>query len=213
MQIIGLNTLDLLLLVILLIGLLIGMVRGAVPQLISIVSIWLALFATLWLYKLFSRNILQGFDMDSVVSDTLSFMLILFVMFHAVRLLVKALSTPPEERKRKKKDVDDPLAEAPKTAIERFVFGPLNLTVGMILGVILTTLWLAVILGAMQFIFQPSDIPPEVSGFARRMAVQLRNSALLPFFNQVLWLLSASLNPFIPQNADILRDVVRIISS
>ncbi len=210
MQLLGLNTLDLLLLVVLFIGMLIGMFRGTVPQLISIVSIWLGLFATLWLYKLFSRNILQGFDMDPIVSDTISFLLILFVMFHAVRLLVKALSTPPEERKRKKKDKDDPLAEAPRTAMERFVIGPLNLLGGMALGVILTTLWVAIVLGAFQFIFQP-DVG-ELSSFARRMTAQMNNSTLVPMFNQVLRGLSWSLNFFIPRDADIFRKVVELIS-
>lgn len=210
MQLLGLNTLDLLLLVVIFIGMLVGMFRGSVPQLISIVSIWLGLFATLWLYKLFSRNILQGLNMDPIISDTLSFLLILFVMFHAVRLVVKALSTPPEERKRKKKDKDDPLAEAPKTAMERFVIGPLNLIGGMVLGIILTILWTAIILGAVQFIFQP-DVG-ELSSFARRMTAQMNASTLVPAFNQVLRGLSWSLNFFIPRNADIFRKVIEIIS-
>lgn len=213
MQILGLNTLDLLLLVIMMIGLLIGMVRGVIPQLISMISIWLGLFATLWLYKMFSFRILQGLGLDPTVSDFLAFLILLFVMFHAVRLIVKALSTPPEDKKRKQKDKDDPLAEAPKTAMDRFVYGPLNLFGGMVAGVILTALWMAVILGAAQFIFQPSETPGEISGFTRRMIVQLRGSTLMPFFNSILWWLSWSLDFFIPRDADIFRKVLKLISS
>jgi len=212
MQFLGLNTLDLLLIVFLFIGLLVGMIRGTVPQVISLVSIWLGLFTTLWLYKLFSRHILQGLGMGSVSGDFTSFLLILFVTFHGIRLLVKMLSTPPEDRKRKKKDTDDPLAEAPRTAMDRFVFGPLNLLGGMVLGIILTALWLAIILGTLQFIFQPSDVPTEVGAFTRRMTIQFNTSTLMPLFNSILWGLSWSLNFFIPRDADIFRKVLGFIS-
>ncbi len=212
MQFLGLNTLDLLLIVLLFIGLLVGMVRGTTPQIISIVSIWLGLFATLWLYKLFSRNILQGLGMGPVGSDVLSFLLILFVTFQSIRLLVKMLSTPPEDRKKKQKDQDDPLVEAPRTAMDRFVFGPLNLLGGMVLGVVLMSLWLAIILGALQFIFQPSDVPAEVGTFTRRMTAQFNTSTLMPMFNSILWGLSWSLDFFIPRDADIFRKVLSFIS-
>lgn len=213
MQILGLNTLDLLLIVIVVIGILIGMVRGATPLIISMVSIWLGLFATLWLYKLFSRNILQGVGLGSTSSDMVSFLLVLTIMFHAVRLVIRMLSTPPEERKKKKKDADTlPGEEVPPSAVDRFVLGPLNLLVGMVLGGILTALWLAIILGALQFVLQPTELSAEVTGFARRITLQFRGSALLPIFNSILWLLSSSLDLFIPRDADIFRRVLRLIS-
>jgi len=212
MQFLGLNTLDLLLIVFLFIGLLVGMVRGTAPQLISIVSIWLGLFTTLWLYKLFSNNILQGLGMGAVGSDFFAFLLILFVTFQSIRLLVKTLSTLPEDRKKKTKDKDDPLAERPKTPMERFVFGPLNMLGGMVLGIILMSLWLAIILGALQFIFQPSDVPADVGAFTRRMRGQFNTSTLMPMFNSILWGLSWSLDFFIPRNADIFRKVLAFIS-
>lgn len=209
MQILGFNTLDLLLIVILLIGMLIGMVRGAIPQLISAASIWLALVATLWTYKIFSFRILQGLSIDPIVSDTLSFLILLFVFFQAFRLLVKYLSTPPEEKKRKKKSEDDPLGEAPRSAAERFIFGPLNFLVGMVMGLVLTSLWLALILGVSQFIFQPTEVS---SNFARRMSAQLGTSILVPLFNSVLWWLSWSVSFFVPRSADIFRRVLEFIS-
>ena len=210
MQIFGLNTLDLLLLVILLIGMLIGLMRGTIPQLISAVSIWLALVVTLWTYNIFSFRILQGLGLDEISSDTLAFLILLFVFFQAIRLVVKYLSTPPEAKRRKKKSQDDPLAVAAKSASERFIIGPLNMLGGMVMGIFLTTLWLAVILGVAQFIFQPTGI---TTAFARRMASQMASSTLVPIFNSVLWLLARSVSFFVPRDADIFRRVLEFISS
>ena len=107
MQVLGLNTLDLLLLVILFIGILAGFVRGAISQLVSVVSIWLGLVATLWLYKPLSERILQpevsGFGIAKTPADVLAFVILLLVFFNAFRLLVKYLAVPPEEKKRKKR--------------------------------------------------------------------------------------------------------------
>ena len=213
MDILGLNTLDLLLLVIILIGALIGLARGTLPQVISLFSIWLALVATLWLYKIFSFRILQGLNMGKTGADTLSFIIILIVSFHAVRLLVKALVTPPEDkRKTKKKSEEDPLAEAAKSASQRFVIGPLNMLGGLAMGVVLTTFWMALILGAAQFLLQPSDVPAGVGDFTRRMAGFLNGSTLIPMFNTVLWLVVQSVELFVPRDADILRKVVALIT-
>ena len=213
MQLMGLNTLDLLLLVILFIGLLIGLVRGTVPQVISLASIWLGLVLALWLYKIFSFRILQGLGMSRVGADTLAFIIVLIVCFHAVRLFVKVLATPPEERKRKKKSQDDPLAEAAKTATERFVIGPLNMLGGMTMGLILSILWLAMLLGITQFLFQPTDVPAEIDAFTRRMNSNLNGSFFVPYFNSVLWLIVKSVELFVPENADIFRKVISIIAS
>src|SRR5262245_4122639 len=107
MQLLGLNTLDLLLFVILFVGILIGFVRGAVSQIVSVVSIWLGLVVTLWLYKSLSERILQpdvsGFGMAKTPADVLAFLILLLVFFNAFRLLVKYLAVPPEEKKKKKR--------------------------------------------------------------------------------------------------------------
>ena len=68
---IGLNTLDFLLIIILGIGLLVGIMRGIVPQIMSVVSIWLALVATLWLYKPFSVHILQGVGLCPIIYNVI----------------------------------------------------------------------------------------------------------------------------------------------
>jgi uncharacterized membrane protein required for colicin V production len=205
----GLNTLDLLLLLILFIGVMIGFVRGVLPQVISAVSIWLGLVATLWLYKPFSNRIIQdALNIGGTGGDTLAFLILLLVFFNLIRFFVRKLSTPPEERKKRRKDPDDPLAVAAKSAAER-IAGVFNALGGMVMGFVLTTLWLALLLGVLQFIFQPTDVSVEYTGYARGLVRNLRGSSLLPLFNSVLWALSQSVGFFIPKNADILRDVIQ----
>lgn len=213
MSLVGLNTLDLLLLIIIFIGLLIGLFRGALAQIISVVSIWLGLVASLWLYKVFSFRILQGLGMGVTVSDTLAFIILLIVFFHAIRLVVRYLTVPPESKKRKRKSEDDPLAEAAKSATERFVIGPLNMLGGMVMGVILTVLWLTIILGILQFFVQPTELSPAVTGLPRRLATQINGSTLVPMFNGLLRLIVLSVDFFVPANADIFRKVVSLITT
>lgn len=218
MQVLGLNTLDLLLLVILFIGILAGFVRGAVPQIVSLVSIWLGLVATLWLYKPLSEQILQpetsGFGMAKLPSDVLAFLVLLLVFFNAFRLLVKYLAVPPEEKKKKRRRkglVGVPEEVAP-SAIQRFIIGPLNALGGIVMGFILTTLWLALILGVIQFIFQPTRTDIPYSGFTNGLVTNLRTSMTLPYFNQVLGAVVQSVDLFVPRNADILRGVLEVIT-
>ena len=203
----GLNNLDLLLIVILFIGILVGFMRGALPQVFSAVSIWLGLVASLWLYKPFSINILQAY-FGRISSDTLAFFILLIVFFNAFRLIVKSLAKPPEERKRKKMSHEDPLAEVAKSATDKYITGPLNALGGMFMGFVLTTLWMAIILGAFQFVFQDTVFDPGVSppGVSR----ELKNSILTQlYFNRVLWALVQSVDLFIPKDATILETVVR----
>lgn len=217
MQVLGLNTLDLLLLVILFIGILAGFVRGAVPQIVSVVSIWLGLVATLWLYKPLSEQILQpetsGFGMAKLPSDVLAFLVLLLVFFNAFRLLVRYLAVPPEEKKRKRKrrGLVGVSEEVAPSAIQRFIIGPLNALGGIVMGFILTTLWLALILGVIQFIFQPTRTDIPYSGFTNGLVINLRNSTTLPYFNQVLGAVIQSVDLFVPRNADILRGVLEVI--
>jgi uncharacterized membrane protein required for colicin V production len=213
MNILWFNTLDLLLLVLLFIGMLIGLVRGTIPQVISLVSIWLGLVVTLWLYKIFSFRILQGLGMAKTGADTLAFIIMLIICFQAIRLIVKMLATPPEDKRKRQKSEEDPLAEAAKTATERFIIGPLNMLGGMVMGFILMGLWLTLILGIAQFLFQTSDAPAEVGSFTSRMNGHLTGSSLVPIFNSMLWVIVRSVEFFGPADADIFRKVVEFISS
>jgi hypothetical protein len=218
MQVLGLNTLDLLLLVLLIVGILAGFVRGAVSQLVSVVSIWLGLVATLWLYKPLSVQILQpetsGFGIAKTPADVMAFLVLLLVFFNGFRLLVKYLAVPPEERKKKKRKAGKvgPLEEVKPSATQRFITGPLNALGGLAMGLILTTLWLALILGVLQFIFQPTGTDVPYAGFSRGLVTNLRTSILLPFFNLVLTGLVQSVDLFVPRNADILKAFLKFIA-
>ncbi|MFN8454817.1 MAG: CvpA family protein [Anaerolineae bacterium] len=129
MNVLGLNAFDLLLLVVVIVGALIGFVRGVVPQLISLVSIWIGLIATLWLYQTLSNQILQpetsGFGMSKTPADTLAFLILLIVFFNAFRLVVKYLAVPPEERRKKRKkkfQMTRWLMRCALSAMQRFVY-------------------------------------------------------------------------------------------
>jgi hypothetical protein len=169
--------------------------------------------ATLWLYKIFSQRIIQdALGIGETGGDTLAFIILLVVFFNAFRLLVRYMSQPPEDRRKKRrKDPDDPLAEAAITFSERMA-GFFNAVGGMIMGFALTTLWIALVLGVLQFIFQPTGTDIPYSGFTRGLVSNLRTSTLRPLlFNRVLWGLSQSVDLFIPKNADIFRTVLQTI--
>jgi hypothetical protein len=212
MDVIGLNTLDLLLLLLLFIGMMVGFVRGAVSQIVSMVAIWLGLVTTLWLYRPLSERIVQEIlPMGKIGGDTLAFVFLLMVFFAGFNIIIKKLAVPPEEKKKKRrKDADDPLAEAAKTTSER-VAGCLNAVGGIAMGFLLTVLWLALLVGVLQFIFQDTGTSVPYTGFSRGLVSNMRTSLLLPWFNQVVWALAASLRFFIPKNADLFEIVLQQI--
>jgi hypothetical protein len=215
MEFVGLNTLDLLFLLLLFVGMMIGFVRGAVSQIVSMVAVWLGLVATLWLYRLVSERILQNgavkdmFNLSKIAADTLAFMVLLAVFFIGFNIIIKKLAVPPEEKKKKrKKDTEDPLAEAARTTSER-VMGCVNAIGGIAMGLVLTVLWLALLVGVLQFIFQDTGTQVPYTGFSRNLVRNMHTSLLLPWFNQVLWGLATSVRLFIPKNADIFEVVLR----
>jgi hypothetical protein len=213
MQVLGLNALDLLLILIVFIGILVGFVRGVGPQLMSAASIWLGLLVSLWLYKLLSINIFQESDIfGSTSSDAMAFLSLFIVFFHGIRLIVRYLTKPPEERKKKRRRHGQvgPIEEPPPSPVQRFVIGPTQAVGAMAMGFVLIVLWSAILLGVLQFFLQV-DVT-EVTGVdvpGRGLAAQLRTSTLLPYFNRVLWYLVQSLDLFVlDENADILKRVV-----
>lgn len=209
-QILGLNTLDFLLIFLLFIGILIGFVRGLGPQLMSAASIWFGMLVALWLYRPFSNRILQGLEWSKIISDTVAFLVMLFVSFIVIRLIVRYLTKPPEEKVRpiKKKGRVGPVEPPPPSAMQRYVFGPVSTIGSMILGFVLMAVWLAIYLGVAQFFFQAGAF--EATGVAQPGIVgQLQSSALIPYFNYILWLLVRSLSLFVfDEGANILEVVV-----
>jgi hypothetical protein len=211
MEIYGLNTLDLLLIFVLFIGGLIGMLRGLFPQLISAASIWLSLLISLWTYRLLSENIfLESEIFNRITSDAMAFMIMFVVSYNAIRFLIRFLTKPPEEKKKKprRKGQVGPVDEKPPLKpMQRYVYGPLGLIGGAVLGVILATVWTAIYLGVAQFFFQVDVTGVGVPGSG--LVAQLRSSSLVPFFNRVLYYLVVSLDLFVlDDSADILNRVV-----
>ena len=102
-----------------------------------------------------------------------------------------------------------PIDERPAISpMKRYVYGPLLLFSGAILGVILTTVWTAIILGVLQFFFQV-DVTQVTGGTGQGLVAQLKGSSLVPVFNNVLFFLVRSLELFIlDDSADILKRVV-----
>lgn len=213
MSILGLNTLDLLLIFILFIGGLVGMLRGIGPQLTSVASIWLALLAALWTYRLLSVNIfIESGYFNKVSADSLAFVVMFLFFFHAIRLVIRYLTKPPEERKKKpqRKGRVGPVEEAPPSLVQRFIIGPIMTLGGAILGVVLTALWTAIILGVLQFFFQV-DVSQAgaVAGAGQGLVNQMNNSTLVPQFNQILLYLVKSLDLFVfGDEVNILKKVV-----
>ncbi|MCB0190989.1 MAG: CvpA family protein [Anaerolineae bacterium] len=210
MQIIGLNTLDLLLIFLLFIGLLIGFLRGVGVQLRSLASIWFGLLIALWLYRPFSNRILQGLEMGKIVSDTLAFLLMLFVAYHAIRLIVSYLTKPPEEKTRpiKKKGRVGPVEPPQPSAMQRIILGPLSTVASMVLGVVLAIVWISIFMGVIQFFFQTGAF--SASGVSQPgLTNQIQTSALAPYFNRVLYLIVQSLSLFVLDDGpNILETVV-----
>lgn len=210
MQFIGLNVLDFLLIFLLFIGLLLGFLRGVGPQVRSLASIWFGLLIALWLYRPFSNRILQGLELSKVISDTLSFLLMLFVAYHAIRLFVNFLTKPPEEKVKpiKKKGRVGPVEPPKPTAMQRFVLGPLGTLASMLLGVVLAIVWISIFMGVLQFFFQTGAFAsPGVP--QPGLVNQIQSSALAPYFNRVLWVLVQSLSLFVLDDGpNILETVV-----
>lgn len=216
MQLLGLSILDYLLIFIVFLGGIVGLIRGILPQGISLASLWFSLLATLWTYRLLSDNIFQGLGISKSVSDTLAFLLILFVSFQAIRLLIKSLTVPPEEKKKKPKrkgKVGPPVEHIAKSPTQKYILGPLSAIAAIVLGLILTTVWTAVFLGVLQFIFQVdvSQAASDVSGVTvpgRGFAVQLRSSTLIHYFNLVLLWLVRSVSFFVIDSGPNILEVV-----
>ena len=143
-------------------------------------------------------------------SDAMSFMIMFLVFFNAIRLGIRYLTKPPEEKKKKarRKGQVGIVEDKPPTVTQRFIIGPLQAVGGMALGVLLMALWLAILLGVSQFFLQV-NVADAGGGAGRGLANQISGSSLIPYFNRLLWLLVQSVDLFVlDKSADILKKVV-----
>lgn len=208
------NELDAILIIILFLGCIFGMTRGAMPQFISAVSIWLGLVLALWIYTPLSRSLIRGLFQSWApqTTDAIAFFCLFVVFSFFVRLVVTYVIFPPAdeekrlkaEKKRRERREQEGIEEP---FIQRFVFGPLNLIGGLILGFVLTTFWWAIILGMLQFVLQP-DLLQGFSSFMLNVAGQLQRSYLVDnLFNSTLYWLLSSIRLFAPPPGTIFSPV------
>ena len=186
------NALDFLLIFFLLVGALWGLLRGAGKLLIGLFSLYVGLVIALWLYRplaAFFRDLLP--EMSVPGSQALAFVIILFVSVNSISYLTRVFATPPEERKRKQRsDLQEAVAEGG----QRFLTGPLNQLLGLILGIVVAVVWISVILAALQFVLR-SGLPVSGVGEVRR---QVETSTFVPWFNYALSLIYLAVSFWIP---------------
>jgi uncharacterized membrane protein required for colicin V production len=190
------NALDFLLIFFLVVGALWGLVRGAGRLLIGLFSLYVGLVIALWLYRPlaeFFRDLLPAMSVQG--SQALAFVVLLFVFVNAISFLTRFFATPPEERKRKPRGQ---LQETVTKSSQRFVIGPLNQLLGLVLGIVVAVIWVSLILAVLQFLLRSGFATGSgVSAFRR----QLETSVLVPWFNYALALFYSAVSFWIPGDA------------
>ena len=190
------NALDFLLIFFLVIGALWGLLRGAGRLLIGLFSLYVGLVIALVLYRplgAFFRDLVP--EMSVSGSQALAFVILLLAFVNGISFLTRYFGTPPEERKRKKRgDVQEAVAEGGM----RFLTGPLNQLVGLVLGILVAIVWVSLLLAVVQSVLR--------SGFATGSGVgafrtQLQTSVLVPWFNYALALIYSAVSFWIPGDA------------
>jgi uncharacterized membrane protein required for colicin V production len=190
------NALDFLLIFFLVVGAFWGLVRGAGRLLIGLFSLYVGLVIALWLYRPlaeFFRDLLPAMSVQG--SQALAFVVLLFVFVNAIGYLTRLFTTPPEERKRKPRGE---LQETVAKSSQRFVTGPLNQLLGLVLGIVVAIIWVSLILAVFQFVLGSGFFTGSgVSAFRR----QLETSELVLWFNYALALFYSAVSFWIPGDA------------
>jgi hypothetical protein len=176
------NALDYLLILFLIVGAAWGMIRGAGKLIIGLFSLYVGLVISLLLYQPlgnFFRQLVPAMSVSG--SQSLAFVILLFVIVNGFAFLTRYFTTPPEERKLSSKGA---VEETVSRGWRRFVSGPLNTLLGLGLGLIVTVVWMSLLLAVVQFFFR-SGVSVGGGGTSA-FHVQLNNSTLIPWFNYVL---------------------------
>ncbi len=187
------NMLDYLLVLVLLIGVFWGLMQGMGRVLIGLFSLYVGLVASLLLYRplgAFFRELLPGMSVSG--SQALAFIFLLLLIVNGLSLFTRFLETRPEERKHKKKGE---VQEAVERESARFVIGPLNALGGLLVGLVVATVWTSLILAVLQFALRAAG---PVRGMGASFAHQLSTSALVPVFNYVVFLVYRSVSIWLP---------------
>jgi len=195
------NWVDLLLFLIVIGTMLWGMFRGVVRQLISLLGLYVALVASLWLYP--GLAILVGRLMPNVSQsgrETTAFLFLFILVSNIVSAILRSvLVTSPEERKRKKPREQEGIVDAVAKTSERFIFAPLNLLGGMVFAFISVCVWISLVMALLRY---GLTVPWLAYDGIRAFVFQgLLESRLSGLFDQVLYIAYTSVSPWVPRTA------------
>jgi len=191
--------LDLLLFLIVVGMMLWGMFRGVVRQIISLVGLYVALVASLWLYPSFA--ILVGALVPSLSQsgrETIAFLFLFILISNIVSAMVRSVFvTPPEERKRKKPREEEGIADAVAKTSERFILAPLNLVGGMVFALISACIWISLVTAVLRYALVVPWLAYD--GIRAFLLNGLVHSDLMVLFDQVLRIAYVSVSPWVPR--------------
>lgn len=176
------NAFDFMLIFFLVLGTVWGLLRGGGRLLIGLFSLYVGLVISLLLYRPlanFFRDLLPSMSISG--SQSLAFVLLLLVLVNGFSFLTRFVGTPPEERRRKKRgEFEEVVAQGGR----RFLTGPLNQLFGLLVGFVVTVVWISLILAVLQFAVQAGW--PAANSSRVAIQGQLGASTLVPVFNLVL---------------------------
>ncbi len=188
------GALDYMLVFFLILGTVWGLLRGATRLLIGLFSLYVGLILSLWLYKPLAnylRSLLPGMSITG--SEALAFVFLLLVLVNGFAFFTEYFSTPPEERRRKKRgEVQEAVAQTGR----RFLTGPLSAIGGLVVGFVVTVVWISLLLAILQFVVQAEW--PIANGARFTFQGELATSTLKPTFNQILTLIYRSVKIWVP---------------
>ena len=190
---------DLLLFLIVVGTMLWGMFRGAVRQLISLLGLYVAIVASLWLYP--SLAILVGALMPNLSEngrETIAFLFLFILVSNIVSAMVRSVFvTPPEERKRKKPLEEEGITDAAAKTAQRFIFAPLNLLGGMVFALISACVWISLVTALLRYTLV---VPWLAYDGIRAFLLQgLLDSQLMGLFDAALRIIYTSVSPWVPR--------------
>ena len=188
------NALDYLLIFLLLIGTAWGLLRGAGRLLIGLFSLYAGLILALLLYgplAEYFRSLLKGMSIHG--SESLAFVFLLLVFVNGFSFFTRYFSTPPEERRGGKKGE---VREAVARGGRRFLTGPLSQLGGLVVGLVVTVIWLSLLLAIFQFVVKSGW--PAANQTRLAIQQQLNTSTLVPTFNYTLFIVYRSVKIWIP---------------
>ena len=193
------NWVDLLLVLIVLGMTLWGMFRGVVRQVISLLGLYVAVVASLWLYP--SLAILVGILMPKLSEsgrETIAFLFLFIFISNVVSAMVRfVLVTPPEERKRKKPREEEGITDAAAKTAERFIFAPLNLLGGMVFALISACVWISLVTALLRYTLV---VPWLAYDGIRAFLLQgLLDSQLMYLFDAALRIIYTAVSPWVPR--------------